>query len=39
MVINNINHTNNPEIISERMIFQNIDIHIVNIRVYIFVFR
>ena len=34
MVINNINHTNNPQIISECMIFQNIDIHIVSIRVH-----
>lgn len=39
MVINNINHTNNSQIISERMIFQNIDIHIANIRAHIFVFR
>lgn len=39
MIINNINHTNSSKIISERVIFQNIDIHIVNIRVYIFVLR
>ena len=38
MVINNLKHTNNHQIIPERMIFQYIDTLIMNIHVHIFVF-